>query len=291
VSASVNINSLSILRDLGEELRRIRIEAGYRSQVNVARLLKCSQNKVSYIERGKRWPDDDLLKRMFRLYEVSEPKQADIRATIRAGQSIQRPWWDESRYREAFPGGGAQIFPLEDAAERIWVHSGTYIPGLLQIQEYIEALAEFGQKDESAQHREAFVEARLRRQDILSRSYPLTLNALVLEAALHSAVGGQAVMQAQLRHLRKMAERTNITVRLIPFSAGAAAASGTPLTVIDFPGAENKSVALYEKPRTEEVTEDISEVRRARRLMARLANLALDPVETLHRIEEIEKTL
>lgn len=291
MSASVNTNALTILRDLGEELRRIRIAAGFQSQTRVARRLKCSQNKVSYIERGKRWPDEALLKRMFRLYEVSDTKRAEIEALIRVGKSIRRSWWEAAEFREVFPGASGQPFPLEDAAERIWTHSGTYVPGLLQIQGYAEALVIFGQKDESARHREVFVRARMTRQDVLSRQHPVILHALVLEAALRAVVGGPDVMRAQLRHLREGAGRTNITIRAITFSAGSAAAVGAPFTVCDYPGADNRSVVIRENSRNDEVTDEASVVRQMRRRFADLAECALDPAETVRLIEEIEKTL
>ncbi|WP_405795359.1 Scr1 family TA system antitoxin-like transcriptional regulator [Streptomyces sp. NBC_01506] len=82
VSASVNVNALTLLRDLGDELRRLRMGTGFKTQELAAAKLKCSQNKVSYIETGKRWPDDDLLKKMFRVYGVDALKQAEIKATV-----------------------------------------------------------------------------------------------------------------------------------------------------------------------------------------------------------------
>lgn len=291
MSASVNTNALTILRELGDELRRVRLDAGYASQTEAARRLKCSQNKVSYIERGKRWPDDELLKRMFRLYEVDDARRAEIEALIRVGKSIRRSWWEEPEVREVFPGVVGQVFPLEDAAERVWTHSGTYVPGLLQTRAYAEALVAFGQKDESARHREVFVRARMQRQLVLTRPRPVILNALVLEAALRALVGGSEVMCAQLRHLRQTAHRHNVTLRVVPFSAGSAAAAGAPFTMCDYPGADNRSVVIRETSRSDDVTEEASEVRRMRRRYADLAECALSPAETVRLIERIEREL
>ncbi|MFB7759965.1 helix-turn-helix domain-containing protein [Streptomyces xiamenensis] len=292
MSTSVNTNALAILRDLGEELRRIRMEAGYKSQADAAKQLKCSQNKVSYIERGQRWPDESLLKRMFKVYELPEPRQADIRATIRTGKSIERPWWLEPQYRELLTAGFGQTFALEDAAEKVHVHSGTYIPGLFQTQEYIEALAAFGQKDESVIRRELFVETRLRRQHILTRNHPVVVNAIFLESALRPVVGGADTMRGQLRHLRTLAARPNISVRVVPFTSGAAAAVGSPFTLYDYPGGHNKTVVMHEMSRGGgEATDGVAEVRRMRRRFADLAEHALDAVATLQLIEGIENGL
>ncbi|RBM18955.1 helix-turn-helix transcriptional regulator [Streptomyces sp. PT12] len=292
MSASVNTNALQILRDLGDELRNVRLAAGYASQVVAAKKLKCSQNKVSYIERGKRWPDDDLLRRMFDLYGVDEAKRAEIKALIRAGKSIRKPWWEASEYREVFSGASLQPLPLEDAAERAFIHSGTYVPGLLQTRAYATALVEFGQKDESARHREVFIEARMRRQAVLTRQRPLILQATFLEAALRAVVGGPDVMRAQLRHLRSATSRPNITLRAIPFTAGVPATWGAPITLLDFPGpADNRSVVIRETSHSDEVTEETAVVQAMRRRFADIAEHALSPEDTVRLIEEIEKSL
>lgn len=292
MSATVNTNALTLLRSVGDELRRIRLEAGYRTQAEVAQILGCSQGKISYVERGKRWPDEDLLKGMYAVYKVSEPKRAEIQATIRAGKTIRRAWWDEPEFREVFTGSSGQHPAMEDSAEKIWTHSGTYVPGLLQTKAYAEVLTEFGLKDESALHRERHVKARLLRQQVLTRRHPVILNALVLEAALHPVIGGPGTMRDQLEHLRQMSGRPHITVRVIPYSAGPAAAVGASFTLIDFPGTDNLSVALRETSSPNvDVTDDASSVRRTRRRFADLAERALSSEETSHLLEEIEKQL
>ncbi|MFD7509974.1 helix-turn-helix domain-containing protein [Streptomyces sp. NPDC059853] len=291
VSTSVNTSALAIQRDVGAELRRLRLEAGFATQTAAAKQLKCSQNKISYVESGKRWPDDTLLKRMLKVYGVEEPKRTEILTTIRTGKSIDRSWWQEPKYRSLITGGFGRIFPLEDAADTLWVHSGTYVPGLLQTKGYIEALAAFGQKDESRQHRELFVETRLRRQQILTRSQPVTLQALFLESALRPVVGGPDTMRGQLQHLRKMAERPNVSLRVIPFSAGAGATAGAPFNVFRFPGTHNKIVAIHEMPRGDGEVADPAEVRRMRRRFSDLAEVALSTAETVELMEEIEKAL
>ncbi|MDT0447321.1 helix-turn-helix domain-containing protein [Streptomyces johnsoniae] len=292
MSASVNTNALQILRDLGNELRNVRLAAGFASQVLAAKKLKCSQNKVSYIERGKRWPDDALLRRMFDLYGVEEPKRAEIKALIRAGKSIRKSWWEASEYREVFSGASMQLFPLEDAAERSLTHSGTYIPGLLQTRAYTTALVSFGQKDESARHREIFIDTRMKRQDVLTRQRPLILHATFLEAALRAVVGGPEVMREQLAQMRSAARRPNITLRVIPFAAGGPATLGAPFTLLDFPGpADNRSVAIRETSHSDEIMEEVATVRAMRRRFADLTKHAHSPEGTVHLIEEIEKEL
>lgn len=118
VSTSVNTSALAIQRDVGAELRRLRLEAGFATQTAAAKQLKCSQNKISYVESGKRWPDDALLKRMLKVYGVEEPKRTEILTTIRTGKSIDRSWWQEPKYRSLITGRFGRIFPLETRPRR-----------------------------------------------------------------------------------------------------------------------------------------------------------------------------
>lgn len=50
--------------------------------------------------------------------------------------------------------------------------------------------------------------------------------ATIHEAALRIEVGGRTVLREQLAHLLHLADKRNITVRAIPFSAGAFPGSG-----------------------------------------------------------------
>ena len=63
----------------------------------------------------------------------------------------------------------------------------------------------------------------------------LQLWSVLDECALQRLVGGAEVLRAQLDHLRKMAERTNIEIQVLPNSAGAHAGIEGPFTILDYP--------------------------------------------------------
>ncbi|MGP3968011.1 helix-turn-helix domain-containing protein [Streptomyces sp. 6N223] len=291
MSTGVNTNAIRLRREVGAELRSLRIEAGFKRQSDVAERLGVSQARVSQIEVGRKWPTDEQIGPLLDLYGVDDVRRTAIVTKIRMARESARMWWERPEIRDLFPRMSAQIFPLEDAAERILAHSGNYVPGLLQTRAYVQALADFGQKDESIDRRELFVEARLQRQQILSRPNPVTLDVLCLEVALRAAVGGTEVMRDQLNRLVQDSQRNNITIRVVPFSAGAPAVFGTPFAIYDFPGADERSVVQHEKSRHDEVTDDLSELRRARRKFADLAANALDPAATIRLIKQIAKDL
>jgi transcriptional regulator with XRE-family HTH domain len=290
VSVNVNTNAIFAMREVGDDLQRLRKRASLR-QDDAAAKLKVSRFTISKIERGRAFPTDQQLARLLALYGADTEQRAAIKAKIRHGKSFGRAWWEEPRFRKLFQGDSYRYFYVEDAAERISVHSGTYVPGLLQTRQYVEAIASFGQKQESTERRETFVESRLRRQAVLTRRHPVVLDALCLESALRAVVGGPVVMRQQLRHLATAARRQNITLRMIPYTAGAPSIHGSPLTIIDFPGMENQSIVSQERITGETLNDDPGEVRRARRKFADLAEHALSPEETIQRIEEFEKEM
>lgn len=290
MAVSVNANAIFAMRRVGEELQRLRMEAGLK-QDHAAGVMGVSRHTVSKIERGKAFPTDDQMRTLLKIYKASTEERAAIAAQIEQGKSYGRAWWEQPRFHALYQGDSYRFFSLEDAAERLSVHSATYVPGLLQTQGYIEAIAAFGQKHQSAEYREVFVEARLKRQGILTRRNPAILDALFLESAVHAVVGGPDIMREQLQHLQSSAKRQNISLRMIPFAAGAPSISGTPYSIVDFPGTDNRSVVSLERARGDALYDDPAEVRRIRRMFAGLAAYALNQQETIRRIEEIEKEL
>ncbi|MFK4265058.1 helix-turn-helix domain-containing protein [Streptomyces milbemycinicus] len=290
MAISVNANAIFAMRRAGEELQRLRVQAGLK-QDDAAAELGVSRYTVSKVERGKAFPTNDQLSTLLDTYKASAEERAAIAEQIEQGRSYGRAWWEQPPFQSLFHSDSYRYFYLEDAAERLSLHSGTYVPGLLQTREYVEAIAAFGQKHESTEHREAFVETRMRRQAILTRSHPVTLDALCLESSLRAVVGGREVMRAQLQHLLASLRKQNINLRVVPFEAGAPSISGYPFTIIDFPGTDNRSVVSEERAGGDTLRDDPVEVRRSRRKFADLAAHALNQEETIRRIEEIEKEL
>ncbi|MFD7286145.1 Scr1 family TA system antitoxin-like transcriptional regulator [Streptomyces sp. NPDC059863] len=290
MAVSVNANAIFAMRRVGEELQRLRVEAGLQQEA-VGQALGVSRYTVGKIERGRAFPTDEQLPKLLKLLKVTAEERAGIVATIEQGRSYGRTWYERPEIQALFSGDSYRYLSLEDAAERISLHAGTYVPGLLQTREYVEAIVAFGQKHESTERRETFVEARLKRQEVLTRRNPLIVDALCLESALRAVVGGPEVMRAQLRHLVSCAGQQNIALRVIPFTEGAASISSALFTIIDFPGADNRSVVSQELVRGEALHDDPAEVRRVRRRFATLADHALDEEATIRLIEAIEKEL
>lgn len=110
---------------------------------------------------------------------------------------------------------------MEHYAARIRTAQTVHLPGLFQTEDHARALFEFAVPKLRRLEVELRVEHRLRRQAILHRQPPTQYVGIIHEAALRLEYGGRAVTRAQLDHLAEAADLDNVTLRVIPFSAGA----------------------------------------------------------------------
>jgi hypothetical protein len=106
------------------------------------------------------------------------------------------------------------------------------VPGLLQTDAYIRALiTEAGLVPE--EEIDDRVSAKLGRQNLLGRSDRM-FTFYVHEFALRLPVGGAPVMSEQLHKLLRMSVRPNLTLRVVPASLGAHAATAGSFHVLEF---------------------------------------------------------
>jgi hypothetical protein len=95
--------------------------------------------------------------------------------------------------------------------------------------------------DISATDVEKRVRVRMARQSLLTQDDPIDLWVVLDEAVLRRPVGGGAVMRRQLEHLSLAAGWPNVTLQVLPFSAGAhAGMDGTfAMLLYDEPAGQN----------------------------------------------------
>ncbi|MFF7588577.1 helix-turn-helix domain-containing protein [Kitasatospora purpeofusca] len=276
---------------VGRRLKALRTEVRPRvTQAAVGLALGKSQDLVSLMENGGQLPTDHQLMVMFDLYGVDEAIRLDVLAEIRAARASQAAWWDE--YLAHLPRSLVRLIELEDPANKVRISTGALIPWPGQVRPYMEAVDEFHQLENGVEKTATQHTVRLRRQDIFFRSdNPAVLDALCSEAAIRAQVGGPAVMKAQLDHLADIMQRPNITLRIVPFSAGAAAATQVNLNVLDYPTPGDPGVASMDTGTSVAILEDPKEVRARRRRFDYLAAKALTPEESLELIETVSKEL
>ena len=182
-----------------------------------------------------------------------------------------KPWW--LQYKEVLPGA---FIGLEAEASMIQEVNIGLVPGLLQTESYISALlaSAAGSTEEQAAQR---LESRLARQhNILEGPQPPLVMVVIDEAALRRQVGGEHVMQEQIRHLIDLGCRPNIEIQILDFASGAHAAAGLPFTILSFgEGNSADSVIFLESRGDGFCLESAEEIDRHRLVFSRTQGSAL----------------
>lgn len=136
-----------------------------------------------------------------------------------AFQARTRGWWQ--RYSKGIPDWFANYIGLETGAKRVSTYECDLIPGLLQTNNYTQALIMSGvtaSKDEK--EASSRIALRNERQQRVLSSNNQEVSAVIGEAALRRMVGGPETMRGQLAHLMAASENKNIRLQVLPFSSG-----------------------------------------------------------------------
>jgi transcriptional regulator with XRE-family HTH domain len=268
-------------RELGSRLRGLRLEQGLTVD-QVAELLLCSPSKVSRMETGQRGATQRDIRDLCRIYGVTQEAQVASMMEL-AKEGKQQGWWQsyELDYFATYVG-------LEQAATWLCYYQSSIVPGLLQTPEYARAMHQGSLPAEFTTERaDALIEVRLRRQQVLTTRDPLLrLEAIIDEAVLHRVVGSSGVMAAQLRHLVEVGNMPNVTLRAIPFGAGAHPAMDNMFNILEF-GDVAPRVVYVEGLMGWLFIEKERDVARYEQILEHLRKIALDPKETIDLISKI----
>ena len=268
-------------RELGARLRGLRLEQGLTVD-QVAELLLCSPSKVSRMETGQRGATQRDIRDLCRIYGVAQEAQVASMMEL-AKEGKQQGWWQsyELDYFATYVG-------LEQAATWLCYYQSSIVPGLLQTPEYARAMHQGSLPAEFTTERaDALIEVRLRRQQVLTTRDPLLrLEAIIDEAVLHRVVGSSGVMAAQLRHLVEVGNMPNVTLRAIPFGAGAHPAMDNMFNILEF-GDVAPRVVYVEGLMGWLFIEKERDVARYEQILEHLREIALDPKETIDLISKI----
>jgi len=271
-------------RELGALLRKLREEKGL-SVKDVTEHLLCSPSKVSRIETGQRGATLRDVRDLCDLYGVSGPAERDHLMTL-ARQGKQQGWWQHYDLPySTYVGMEAEAVSIKD-------YDSAVIPGLLQTNSYARAmfevpLVEPGLPDNTGDIIEQRVEARMRRQTVLERDKdPLQFWAILDEAALHRIVGSAGVMSDQLDHVIRVSQKDNVTVQIIPYSAGAHPAMDSTFNIIEF-GTSVNDLVYVEGLQGLLYIDRSDEIERYRQIFKYLSNVAFSSARSLKFLAQI----
>lgn len=221
-------------RELASALRRLRLDKGLTAE-QVAGLLMCSASKVSRMETAQRAATLRDVRDLCEIYGVSDQAERDRLMTL-ARQAKEQGWW------QSFDLPYSTYIGLEAEAVAVKDFDSAVVPGLLQTADYAHALYGAPLPEPSIpvltpELIDQQVAARLRRQDLLSKAgdrSELRLHAVMDEAVLRRVIGSPAVMDDQLTRLIEMSRERNVTIQIVPYSAGAHPALDSTFNILEF---------------------------------------------------------
>lgn len=216
------------------ELVRLR-KASKLTQEDVARDLEWSPSKLIRVEGGRSAVTKVDLDALLTEYGVTSGAERDRLQQLNRW-AREPAWWDV--YRNDISAPYLSYVGYEAGASFIRQFPGTVVPGLLQTEEYAKALT-IGAVDVMKVN--PVVKLRLQRQaEIAKRTDPPYQYYVLDEAVIRRRIGIEidpSIMPNQLRFIAdRAADNDRITVRVIPFSAGAHVGLSGAFTLLDFDG-------------------------------------------------------
>ena len=231
-----------LLRRLGGELRRLREGAGLTTD-QVAGKLYCSPSKISRLETGRVRANFRDIRDMLDLYRVPEQQRAGLHQLADEARHRDR-WWHA---RRDVPDVRT-FMSFERATSCIRIFEALAVPGLLQVNGYAELITRALLPDLNDQEVARHVELRMERQELLRRKDPPLLEIVLDEATIQRLVGMPQVMDEQLARLRLAAQVPNITIQVLPFTAGAQEGMSGSFMILAFPHEADRDVVFVELP-------------------------------------------
>lgn len=277
-------------RRLRTELRKARAQAGF-TQDEVARRTEWSLSKVVRIEKGTVGVSGTDLQALLRLFGIPEDGDRGAELLELARGTRQSSWWSKT-YRPVISEQYLQYIEYEEAASVLHVYEPLLIPGLLQTQEYataiIRELADAGTPEDLIQAR---IDIRMKRQELLSQDPPPTIVCVLDEAAVQRTAGQRNLAQGQIAHLISLARRPDITIEIVPFTAGLHRGMLEPFLILSFPASDGDVLFSENSRDTLFSDEDDGEIPGYKNVFSELRSVSLGAESTLRYLQNLASQL
>lgn len=260
-------------RRLAAELHRLRATSCLTLE-EVADHLECSTAKVSRIENGQVAVRIQDARDLLDLYSVGDDRRDELLHMVR--QARGKGWW--SGYADLLDEDMQTLLSLEDEASAIFIYETNLITALLQTRRYAWELLS-SRNDSGLDLVERRVDLRMERQRILDRPNSPRLTVVLDEASLRRAVSSGDVMHEQYERLAEATGQPGISLRVLPFGAGAHQAMGFPFQIFEFAD-DDPQLVYVELLSRGQVFESAEEVGRYRAAFSQVHECALPSGES-----------
>ncbi|MGH3871815.1 MAG: helix-turn-helix domain-containing protein [Pseudonocardiaceae bacterium] len=271
-------------RRLGAQLRTYR-ETARLDQTKVAGTIGIKQAHMSSIENGRTKLSAEKLATLAEVLRI--PAETAARMEDLRARAHVPGWWQD--YGDILAEPVQALIELEEDASWIKSFDGQVVQGLLQIREYAEQIITASAPHLRVGDIDRYLELRMRRQQCLTRGIRLT--AIMSEAAVRQQIGGPALLREQLCHLTRTVREHDVTVQVVPFTAGAHAALCDQFEIIQWP-LETDPEAVYVDGQTSwMVHEGNRAVRQYNHALTSVQSQALSTPDSIELINNLIKEL
>ncbi|MFI0479183.1 helix-turn-helix domain-containing protein [Actinomadura sp. 9N215] len=201
-----------------DELTAWRELAGL-TKTKLAEVLGYTPQWISQIESAKAVPSQEFAENLDTYFNTNG-------VFVRHWKRIQ-----ENRRYAALPPGFPEYVRHEAIASTMYFFDPMVINGLFQVPEYARELLKSGRDEEET---ETLLAERIQRQEILTRLHPPRIIAIFDEWAIRRVIGNAEVMRSQYERLIELAQRYNISIQIVPSTAGAYAGLMGAFTILEF---------------------------------------------------------
>ncbi|UUU23898.1 helix-turn-helix domain-containing protein [Streptomyces sp. DSM 40750] len=273
-------------RRLGSALRHYR-QAAKLDQPQAAEVIASSQARISRVESGHATPRVIEVRLLLDAYDVTDPQVRDKLEDL-AKHSKSRGWWLEhaAHLRPDY----LDHIALEDDATYIRDWQSVLVPGLLQTPAYTQAAIESGPiyvvPDQLAQ----LVKVREERQAKIEEG-GATYTAILWEAVVAHPLMGVEIHREQLSAILEVGKRKNVTVQVLPFSAGALAASTSAFCAFSFDADPTVEAVTLENLRGTSVLEGAEDLTAYSNAFDQLRSAALAPDASAKLIRSVLRSI
>ncbi|MEU5031047.1 helix-turn-helix domain-containing protein [Streptomyces milbemycinicus] len=272
-------------RRLGAELRKMREHAGM-TVAYAAQQLGAEGPRISNMESGRLGVSEERVRMLAAIYACGDQAYVDALAAIATER--RRGWWED--YRDRMAVDALDLAELDFHAVGLRAVQIMHIPGLLQTEDYANAVFSTAEPALTPVQRRVNVSYRMRRREVLDRDVPPQCTFLIHEAALRMEFGGSKVARGQLERLLEASEWDNVTVRAIPFSAGGFPHAGASVTYMYGVVPQLDTVQL-DTPTGVTFLDGETHLANYRRILDRTEGLSLAPADTRDFIQAIAQRL
>ena len=231
-------NSPTVRRkQLGTSLKALRVEKGWKVE-HVATQIGVSPSKLSRLENGLRGASEEDIQSLCDLYGVDKRKREHLVELAREGKQ-RATWQPQGLPYSTYVGLEADATSISDFGLGI-------MPGLLQTADYARAVVRAAVPRWVPSVVERRVAGRMARQGLLFSEQPPRFDAVIDESVLHRVVGSRTILRAQLERLIEVSELPSVTVKVIPYQAGALPAANNKFIILRFAMPDVSDVVFVE---------------------------------------------